>query len=132
MDKSLVFQKERISGLHADHGVCVNRPDVGHDQALMKEDKDPRRHGDREEIRDDRERRDRDHIGIDYEHDGNRDISKQCLTHKRQLFCSGADQLHQDGEDNENFGALRGSSSYDDKTAVKSEYYYWLHFLVCI
>lgn len=109
-------------GIHADHGVSVDRPDINRDHALMKEDKEPLRRADGEkERRDDRDRRDRDHNDGEYDHDSNKDISKQRLPHKRQPFHSGADQLHQDGEDGENFGAFRGSSSYDDKTAVKSE-----------
>ncbi|XP_031386160.1 paired amphipathic helix protein Sin3-like 4 isoform X2 [Punica granatum] len=118
-----IDKKERVSGLHADHDVSVDRPDIDHDQALMKADKESRRRGDREEKRrDDRDRRDRDHDDRDCEHDSNRDISKQRFPQKRQSFRQGADQLHQDGGDDENFGALRGSSSYDDKIAVKNMY----------
>ncbi|KAK4764578.1 hypothetical protein SAY86_025668 [Trapa natans] len=115
-----IDKKERASVLHADHDVSVDRPDIDHDQALTKAEKESRRRGDRDkERRDDRDRRDQDHDDRDYEHDSSRDMNKQRFPHKRNPFRPGADQLHQDGGEDENVGSR---SSYDDKTAINNIY----------
>lgn len=71
------------------------------------------------ERRKDGERRERD--DKDFGHDG-----VQHLPHKRKATCgiddSVADQLHEGAEVAENFGMHPGSSSYDNKTAFKSEW----------
>ncbi|KAL6983585.1 hypothetical protein U1Q18_016969 [Sarracenia purpurea var. burkii] len=101
---------------HADRDLSVDRPDLDHDKALPRDDKEQRRRGEKEKERMEREQDDRD-----FEHDG-----MQRLGHNRKTTCgienSVADQLHQGIEDAENFGMHRGSSSFDDRTALKSMY----------
>lgn len=123
MHGEIDFQKERISALHADNDHSVDRPDLDHDRALLKAEKELRRRGEREkERRDDRDRREQEHDEREFEHDSTRDINLQPFSNKRRAFRSGADQLHQDGEVEENFSTLPSSSSYDDKSTVKSEF----------
>lgn len=118
-----VDKKERISALHADNDHSVDRPDLDHDRALLKAEKELRRRGEREkERRDDRDRREQEHDEREFEHDSTRDINLQPFSNKRRAFRSGADQLHQDGEVEENFSTLPSSSSYDDKSTVKNIY----------
>ncbi|KAJ4711205.1 Paired amphipathic helix protein Sin3-like [Melia azedarach] len=119
-----VDKKERTMASHADRDLSVDRPDPDHDRALMKSDKDQRRRGEKErERRDDRDRRERERDDRDFENDGNRDFSMQRFPHKRKsrkIEDSTAEQLHQGGEGDENFGMGPVSSSYDDKNAMKS------------
>lgn len=115
-------QKERPVGSYPEHDLSVDRPDLDHDRALMKVEKEQRRRSEKEkERREDRERRD----DRDFDHDGSRDFNMQRFPHKRKSTRRGedlaTDQLHQGGEDVENLGAHLISSSYDDKNSAKSE-----------
>ncbi|XP_028090187.1 paired amphipathic helix protein Sin3-like 4 isoform X2 [Camellia sinensis] len=100
---------------HVDRDLSVDRPDLDHDKALLRADKEQRRRGEKEKERRERERDDRD-----FEHAG-----MQRLSYKRKSACtiedSVADQLHQGGEGAE-FAMHPGSSFFDDKTALKSIY----------
>lgn len=92
----------------------------------MRSNEEHRKHGEKEkERRKDRERRERN--DKDFEHDG-----VQHFPHKRKATCgiedAVADRLHQGAEVAENIGMHPGSSSYDNKTAIKSEWlcYFWI------
>lgn len=107
---------------HADRDLSVDRPDPDHDRTVMRSDKEQRKRGEKEkERREDRDRRD----DRDFEHDGNRDSNMHRYPHKRKstrkIEDSSAEQLHQGGEGDENFGICPISSSYDDKNSAKSE-----------
>lgn len=93
----------------------------------MRSNEEHRKRGEKEkERRNDRERRERD--DKDFEHDG-----VQRFPHKRKATCgiedSVADQLHPGAEVAENFGMHPGSSSYDNKTAIKSEWLCYFRIL---
>nr|XP_011463409.1 PREDICTED: paired amphipathic helix protein Sin3-like 4 isoform X2 [Fragaria vesca subsp. vesca] len=123
MRQMLVDKKERPVGSYPEHDLSVDRPDLDHDRALMKVEKEQRRRSEKEkERREDRERRD----DRDFDHDGSRDFNMQRFPHKRKSTRRGedlaTDQLHQGGEDVENLGAHLISSSYDDKNSAKSIY----------
>ncbi|KAA8533070.1 hypothetical protein F0562_033397 [Nyssa sinensis] len=114
-------EKKPIASL-ADRDLSVDRPDQDHDKALMRADKEQRRRGEREkERREDRDRKEPEQVDRDFENDG---IHR--LSHKRKsartFEDNVADQLHRGGEGCENFGMRLGSSSYDDKSALKSLY----------
>lgn len=120
---------------HTDRDLSVDRPDPDLDRAVMRLDKEQRKRGEKEkERRDDRERRDRD--DRDFEHDGNRDSSMHRYPHKRKsarrVEDSAAEQLHQGGEGDENFGIRPISSSYDDKNSAKSECLSNLFIILCL
>ncbi|PON46541.1 Histone deacetylase interacting protein [Parasponia andersonii] len=123
-----VDKKERTMG---DCDLSVDHPDPDHDRSLMKVDKEQRRRGEKEkekekERREDRERRERERDDRDFDHDGNRDFNMQRYPHKRKsgrkVEDSAAEQIHQVGEGDENFGLRPISSSYDDKNSAKSIY----------
>ncbi|GMP58130.1 hypothetical protein CsSME_00021912 [Camellia sinensis var. sinensis] len=114
-------EKKRIVS-HADCDLSVDRPDLDHDKALLRAGKEQQRRGEKEkEKREDRDRREREQDDRDFEHDG-----MQHFPHKRKsahrIEDSVADQLRQGGKGEENFGMHPGSSSYDDKSALKSIY----------
>ncbi|KAL6969503.1 hypothetical protein U1Q18_029215 [Sarracenia purpurea var. burkii] len=106
------IQKPIIS--YTDHDLGVEQAEIDHDKASLRADKEQRRRGEKEKERKERERDDRD-----FEHD-----ATQRFPYKRKFARrtedSIADQLHQGGEGAEDFGMHPGSSSYDDKTALKS------------
>lgn len=109
---------------HADRDLSVDRPDPDHDRGVMRIDKEQRKRGEKEkERREDRERRERD--DRDFEQDGNGDSNMHRYPHKRKsgrrVEDSAAEQLHQGGEGDENFGIRPISSTYDDKNSAKSE-----------
>ena len=83
---------------------------------MLRADKEQRRRGEKEEERrEDKDRKERD--DGDFELDG-----MQCFSHKRKTTRGIADSVaDQGGEGAENFGMHPGSSSWDDKTALKSE-----------
>ncbi|CAN1816987.1 Paired amphipathic helix protein Sin3-like 4 [Linum perenne] len=113
-----VDKKERT---HPDRDFSVDRPDPDHDRALLRVDKEQRRRVEKEkERREDRDRRERD--DRDYEHDANHDYGMQRFPLKgklgRKLEDPGAEHHIVEGDDN--YGMLPVSSSYDDKSAVKS------------
>ncbi|XP_057948540.1 paired amphipathic helix protein Sin3-like 4 isoform X2 [Malania oleifera] len=122
-----IDKKERTAASHADRD-SVDYPDHDHDRTLVRADKEARRRGEKEkERREDRDRRERERDDRDFEHDGCRDINNmQHLPHKRKsarrIEDSVDDQLHRIGEGAENIGMRPGSSSYDDKNALKSMY----------
>lgn len=120
-------QKERAMASHADRDLSVDRPDPDHDRVLLKSDKDQRRRGEKERERRDDHRRERERDDRDFENDVNRDFSMQRFPHKRKsarkIEDSTAEPLHQGGEGDENFGMHPVSSSYDDKNAMKSEFF---------
>lgn len=92
---------------------------------MMRADKEQRRRGEKEkERREDRDRRERDRDDRDYEHDGNRDFNMQRFPHKRKSARRVEDSAaeHPDGDGDEAFGMLPSSSTYDDKTSVKSKF----------
>lgn len=96
---------------------------------MLKAEKEQRRRGEREkERRDDIDRRERERDEREFEHDSTRDINLHQFSNKRRAFRLATDQLHQDGEVEENFSTLPSSSSYDDKSTVKSEFY-MLHLI---
>ncbi|XP_058193271.1 paired amphipathic helix protein Sin3-like 3 [Rhododendron vialii] len=88
---------------HVDRDLSVERPDIDHDKALMRADKEQRRRGEKER-REDRDRRERERKSA------------------HRVEDSVADQFHQGGEGVENFGMHPGSSSHDDKSAMKNMY----------
>lgn len=88
--------------MHVDCDLNVERPDIDHDKALLRADKEQRRRGEKER-REDRDRRERERKPA------------------RRVEDSVADQFHQGGEGVENFVMHPGSSSYDDKSVMKSE-----------
>lgn len=97
---------------------------------MLKAEKEQRRRGEREkDRRDDRDRRERGHDEREFEHDSTRDINLQQFSNKQRAFHLAADQLHQDGEVEENFSTLPSSSSYDDKSTVKSEFLHAVPYL---
>ncbi|XP_059648928.1 paired amphipathic helix protein Sin3-like 4 isoform X2 [Cornus florida] len=111
---------EKATASHADRDISVDRLDPDHDKALLRADKEQRRRIEKEkERRDDRDRRERERDDRDYDHDG-----MQRISHKRKSArrIEDSDQLHQSGDGGENFGIRPGSSSYDDKMALKSMY----------
>ncbi|PIA62320.1 hypothetical protein AQUCO_00200364v1 [Aquilegia coerulea] len=101
-----VDKRERIS--HADRDLSVDRPDLDH--------KEQRKRAEREKERSDRRDRDRDDKDLD--HDRNRDFNVQRALNKRKSSRKGED--FQVGEETEKFGMH--SSSYDDKSVLKSVY----------
>ncbi|KAF5206479.1 Paired amphipathic helix protein sin3-like [Thalictrum thalictroides] len=101
-----VDKRERIN--HADRDLSVDRPDLDH--------KELRKRAEREKERSDRRDRDRDDKDLD--HDRNRDFNMQRVLNKRKSSRKGED--FQAGEDTEKFGLH--SSSYDDKSVLKSVY----------
>ncbi|CAN1311175.1 Paired amphipathic helix protein Sin3-like 4 [Linum perenne] len=108
------FQKERT---HPDRDFSVNRPDLDHDRALMRADKEQRKEKERIKSRDRRELDDRD-----FEHDANHDYSMQRFPHSRKpgRKLEDFDAEHQVGEGDDNYGMHPIASTYDDKSAVKS------------
>ncbi|XP_010272120.1 PREDICTED: paired amphipathic helix protein Sin3-like 4 isoform X1 [Nelumbo nucifera] len=120
-----VDKKERT---HADRDLSVDRPDIEHDRALLKGDKEQRKRIEKEkERKEERDRRDRDRDDKDIEHDSSRDFNNMTrLPHKRKSSRRGedsiAEQMHQGGEGAENFGMHPISSTFDDKIALKSAY----------
>ncbi|PSR88338.1 Paired amphipathic helix protein Sin3-like [Actinidia chinensis var. chinensis] len=102
---------------HADRDLSVDRPDLDHDKAMLRAEKEQRRRSEKEkERREDKDRKDRD--DGDFELDG-----IQCFSHKRKTTRGIEDSVaDQGGEGAENFGMHPGSSSYDDKSALKSMY----------
>lgn len=102
----------------------MDRPDQEHDR-LLKLEKDQRRRENRDR-RDERDRRERERDDRDFDNDSNREFNMQRFPHKRKLGRrmeeSTAEQSHQGGEGDENFGMRPVSSSYDDKNAMKSEF----------
>ncbi|XP_048318177.1 paired amphipathic helix protein Sin3-like 4 isoform X1 [Ziziphus jujuba] len=118
-----VDKKDRVMASHADRDLSVDRPDPDHDRSAMRADKEQRKRGEKEkERREDRDRRD----DRDFEHDGNRDSNMHRYPNKRKstrrVEDSSAEQLHQVGEGDENFGIRPISSSYDDKNSAKNVY----------
>ncbi|KAI8528426.1 hypothetical protein RHMOL_Rhmol12G0147900 [Rhododendron molle] len=114
-DRHMHVEKKPIES-HADRDLSVDRPDADHNKALMRSNEEHRKRGEKEkERRKDRERREQD--DKDFE---------QRFPHKRKATCgiedSVADQLHPGAEVAENFRMHPGSSSYDNKTAIKSMY----------
>ncbi|KAG5521040.1 hypothetical protein RHGRI_033555 [Rhododendron griersonianum] len=87
---------------HVDCDLSVERPDIDHDKAQLRADKEQRRHGDKER-REDKDRREREQKST------------------RRIEDSVVDQFQQGGEGVENFGMHRGSPSHVDKSAMKSE-----------
>ncbi len=85
-------------------------------------DKEQRRRGEKDR-RDDRDRRERERDDRVFEHDGNREFNMQRFPHKRKghRVEDSAEQLHQGGEGDENFGMRPISSPFDDKSNLKSE-----------
>ncbi|XP_058193253.1 trans-Golgi network-localized SYP41-interacting protein 1-like isoform X2 [Rhododendron vialii] len=77
---------------HVDHDLSVERPNIGHDKALLGADKEQGRRGEKER----RERKS-----------------------AHRIEDSVADQFHQGGEGVENFGMQPGPCSHDDKSAMK-------------
>ncbi|GFY88375.1 SIN3-like 3 [Actinidia rufa] len=102
---------------HADRDLSVDRPDLDHDKAMLRADIEQRRRGEKEkERREDKDRKEQD--DGDFELDG-----MQCFSHKRKTTRGIADSVaDQGGEGAENFGMHPGSSSCDDKSALKSMY----------
>jgi paired amphipathic helix protein Sin3a len=108
-----------------DRDLSVDRPDPDHDRSLMRMEKEQRRRGEKDR-REDRDRRERERDDREFEHDGNRDFNMQRFPHKRKTprrVEDSAEQLHQGGEGDENFGVRPLSSSYDDKNSLKSEFF---------
>ncbi|XP_057481650.1 paired amphipathic helix protein Sin3-like 4 [Actinidia eriantha] len=102
---------------HADRDLSVDRPDLDHDKAMLRADKEQRRHSEKEkERREDKDRKEQD--DGDFELDG-----IQCFSHKRKTTRGIKDSVADQGvEGAGNFGMHPGSSSYDDKSALKSMY----------
>ncbi|KAF9623250.1 hypothetical protein IFM89_000739 [Coptis chinensis] len=114
-----MHDNKRDRANRADRDLSVDRPDPDHDKALMKMDRDQRRRAEREkERKEDRNRRDRDREEKDVDLDSNRDFNIQRL-HKRS---SRRVEENQVGEDTEKFGIHSVSSSYEDKSVLKSVY----------
>ncbi|XP_038713582.1 paired amphipathic helix protein Sin3-like 4 isoform X4 [Tripterygium wilfordii] len=116
-----VDKKERTTPSHSDRDLSVDSPDPDNDRGLMKTEKEQWRRCEKEkDRREDRERRDCERDDRDFEHDGNRDFNMQ---RKRKSGPrpegSMAEQLHQ-GDGDENFGVQPASSTYDDKSGLKS------------
>jgi paired amphipathic helix protein Sin3a len=108
-----------------DGDLSVDRPDPDHDRSLLRVEKEQRRRGEKDR-REDRDRRERERDDREFEHDGNRDFNMQRFHNKRKAHRrveDSAEQLHQGGEGDENFGVRPISSSYDDKNSLKSEYF---------
>lgn len=118
-------KKERTAALHADRDLSVDRPDLDHDKAMMKVDKEQqRKRGEKErDRREDKDRKEKERDNRDFDHDGNRDFMQR-LSHKRKsvpkVEDSVADQLQQGGEGSGNFGMHHVAASYDDKNSLKS------------
>ncbi|CAN1852666.1 Paired amphipathic helix protein Sin3-like 4 [Linum perenne] len=114
MRQVLADKKERT---HPDRDFSVNRPDLDHDRALMRADKEQRKEKERIKSRDRRELDDRD-----FEHDANHDYSMQRFPHSRKpgRKLEDFDAEHQVGEGDDNYGMHPIASTYDDKSAVKS------------
>ncbi|GMY26135.1 paired amphipathic helix protein Sin3-like 4 isoform X1 [Fagus crenata] len=114
-----VDKKERT----IDRDLSVDRPDPDHDRSLLRVDKEQRRRGEKDR-RDDRDRRERERDDRVFEHDGNREFNMQRFPHKRKghRVEDSAEQLHQGGEGDENFGMRPISSPFDDKSNLKSMY----------
>ncbi|KAG5521057.1 hypothetical protein RHGRI_033572 [Rhododendron griersonianum] len=77
---------------HVDRNLSVERPNIGHDKALLGADKEQGRRGEKE---------------------------RRELKSARRIEDSVADQFHQGGEGVENFGMQLGSYPHDDKSAMK-------------
>lgn len=101
-----------------DRDLSVDRPDPDHDRSLMRVDKEQRRRGEKDR-REDRDRRERERDDREFDHDGNRDFNMQRFPHKRKA--PSREPLHQGGEGDENFGMRPLSSSFDEKSSLKSE-----------
>lgn len=89
----------------------------------MRVEKEQRKRGEKDR-REDRDKRDRERDDKEFDHDGSRDFNLQRFPHKRKPSRRAEDsseQLHQGGEGDENFGVRPISSSYDDKSSLKSE-----------
>ncbi|KAK4598272.1 hypothetical protein RGQ29_015659 [Quercus rubra] len=113
-----VDKKERTMAPH-DRDLSVDRPDPDHDRSLMRVDKEQRRRGEKDR-REDRDRRERERDDREFDHDGNRDFNMQRFPHKRKA--PSREPLHQGGEGDENFGMRPLSSSFDEKSSLKSMY----------
>ena len=106
---------------HADRDLSVDWPELDHDKALMKADKEQRKRGEKEkDRREDRDRKEREQDDTDFENgEMHRFPHRRRSAHRSED--SIVDQSHQEGEGTDNFGTGPGSSSYDDKAALKSE-----------
>lgn len=119
-----VDKKERTIPTHGDRDLSVDRPDPDHDRSLMRVEKEQRKRGEKDR-REDRDKRDRERDDKEFDHDGSRDFNLQRFPHKRKPSRRAEDsseQLRQGGEGDENFGVRPISSSYDDKSSLKSMY----------
>ncbi|KAG6713221.1 hypothetical protein I3842_05G141700 [Carya illinoinensis] len=119
-----VDKKERVMASNGERDLSVDRPDPDNDRSLMRVEKEQRRHGEKDR-REDRDRRERERDDREFEHDGSRDFNMQRFPHKRKpsrRIDDSADQLHQGGDGDENFGVRPISSSYEDKGSLKSMY----------
>lgn len=117
------YQKERVMASNGERDLSVDRPDPDNDRSLMRVEKEQRRRGEKDR-REDRDRRERERDDREFEHDGSRDFNMQRFPHKRKpsrRLDDSADQLHQGGDGDENFGVHPISSSYEDKGSLKSE-----------
>ncbi|XP_047318696.1 paired amphipathic helix protein Sin3-like 4 [Impatiens glandulifera] len=102
------------TALHIERDLSVDRPDIDCDKSLLRADKEQRRRNEREKER--RDERDlRDHEQDETYYTNNRKTN-------RRRDDSINDQLHQNGESMDNFGTRNGSSSFDEKNALKSIY----------
>ncbi|KAK6922109.1 Paired amphipathic helix [Dillenia turbinata] len=107
-------RKDRYNASHADRDFSVDRPDLDHDRALLRADKEQHRRAEKErDRREDRDQRDREHDDREFDHDGSRKRK-----FGRRIDDAVTDQLHQ-GEGGESYGMR---PSHDDKNALKSLY----------
>lgn len=98
------FQRDRVN--YGDRDPSVDRPDPDHDKAYLRGERENRKRTERDN------RRDRDRDEKDLDHD-----NMQRLLHKRKIRKVGENHI---GEETEKFGTHSISSSYDDKSVLKS------------
>lgn len=102
---------QKATTSHVDRDFSVDRPDPDHDNKALMRDRELRRRGEKEKER--RDERERERGDRDFDHDGILQKRKS----GRRVEDSVTDQFYQGADSVEKFE----SSSYVDKSAVKSE-----------
>ncbi|KAK1268049.1 Paired amphipathic helix protein Sin3-like 4 [Acorus gramineus] len=115
MRQGFIEKKDRQLTSQGDRDLSVDRPDIDHDKAVIRDRRRPDKDRDR---KDDRDRRDHDRDNKDIENDENRDLDS--IQRKRKSASRKVDDSAADGA--ENFGMHPLGSPNDDKNDLRSVY----------